>query len=122
MIAPFASRRSLLRGGLGLALATSPLALLAVPAAAQDLARAKRDGFLGERIDGFLGVVKADTPADIRALADEINAKRRQEYGQIAQRQGVPLEAVAQLAGQKLIERAGRGEWVVGADGNWRQK
>jgi uncharacterized protein YdbL (DUF1318 family) len=113
-----ATRRTALVAGLGLAIA----ALSPWPAAAEELAEAKRDGWLGERIDGFLGVVRADTPGDVRALADQINARRRQEYGQIAQRQGVPLEAVAQLAGQKLIDRAGRGEWVLGADGNWRQK
>ncbi len=122
MIAPNATRRGMLRAGLAIALAASPLALFARPAAAEDLAQAKRDGWLGERIDGFLGVVRADTPGDVRAMADQINARRREEYGQIAQRQGVPLEAVAQLAGQKLIDRAGRGEWVLGADGNWRQK
>ena len=108
--------------GLGLVLAASPLAFLARHAWAQDLASAKRDGFLGERIDGLLGVVKADTPGDIRALADDINRRRRQEYARIAEREGVAVEAVAQLAGEKLIERAGGGEWVLGADGNWRQK
>ena len=108
--------------GLGLVLAASPLAFLARHAWAQDLASAKRDGFLGERIDGLLGVVKADTPGDIRALADDINRRRRQEYARIAEREGVAVEAVAQLAGEMLIERAGGGEWVLGADGNWRQK
>lgn len=122
MIAPFATRRGILRVGLGLVLATSPLSFLARTALAQDLAQAKRDGLLGERIDGFLGVVRADAPGDVRALAEEINAKRRQEYARIAEREGVPVEAVAQLAGEKLIARAGPGEWVVGADGQWRQK
>lgn len=111
-------RRTLLSTGLGLALlAATPLAVRA-----QDLASAKAAGQLGERIDGYLGVVKADTPAAVRALADEINAKRRQEYAAIAERRGVPVEAVAQIAGQKLIDRAGRGEWVLGADGRWQQK
>lgn len=120
MPASSATRRRILEAGL--VLATAPLALLARPAFAQDLAAAKRDGLLGERIDGFLGVVQADAPANIRAMADDINARRRQEYGRIAEREGVPVEAVAQLAGEKLIARAGSGEWVVGADGQWRQK
>jgi uncharacterized protein len=122
VLARITTRRSVLLAGLGLVVATSPLALFARLAMAQDLASAKRNGLLGERIDGLLGVVKADTPADIRALADDINAKRRQEYARIAEREGVPVEAVAQLAGEKLIARAGAGEWVVGADGQWRQK
>lgn len=122
MFARFTTRRSVLVAGLGLALATSPLGLFAKLAMAQDLASAKRDGLLGERIDGLLGVVKADTPANIRAMADDINAKRRQEYARIAEREGIEVDAVAQLAGEKLIARAGAGEWVVGADGQWRQK
>lgn len=91
-------------------------------ARAEDLAEAKSAGQLGERIDGFVGVVSADTPPELRALAGEINARRRAEYAAIAQRQGVALEVVAQLAGEKLVERAGPGEWVLGADGEWRQR
>jgi len=111
-------RRTLLAAGLALALASN----LPIAARAQDLATAKAAGQLGERIDGYLGVVEADTPAEIRAMADEINAKRREQYTAIAERQGVPVEAVAQIAGQKLIDRADPGDWVLGADGQWRQK
>lgn len=107
---------------LGLALTAAPTAWRPRRAAAQDLASAKRDGWLGERVDGYLGVVKADTPQAIRTLADDINRKRRQEYARIAEEEGVPVEAVAQLAGEKLVNRASSGEWVLGADGNWRQK
>lgn len=89
---------------------------------AVDLAEAKSAGQLGERIDGFVGVVSADAPPEVRALAGEINAGRRAEYAAIAERQGVALEVVAQLAGEKLVERAGPGEWVLGADGQWRQR
>jgi uncharacterized protein len=117
-----ATRRSFLVGALGVVLAASPLGLLVRSALAQDLASAKREGLLGERIDGYVGVVRADAPANIRALADDINGRRRQEYARIAEREGIEVQAVAQLAGERLIERAGRGEWVVGADGQWRQK
>jgi uncharacterized protein len=117
-----ATRRSFLVGALGVVLTASPLGLLVRSALAQDLASAKREGLLGERIDGYVGVVRADAPANIRALADDINARRRQEYARIAEREGIEVQAVAQLAGERLIERAGRGEWVVGADGQWRQK
>ncbi len=113
------------RGALGAGLLVCTGALLAAgsakAASADALVDAKRAGYLGERIDGYLGVVSADTPPDIRAMAEEINARRRAEYAAIAKRQGVPVEAVAQLAGQKLIERASPGEWVLGADGGWQQ-
>jgi uncharacterized protein YdbL (DUF1318 family) len=96
--------------------------LQAHTAHAQDLAQAKRDGWLGERIDGLVGVVRADTPQNIRALADDINRRRRAEYARIAEREGISVQAVAQLAGERLIDRADPGDWVLGADGNWRQK
>lgn len=116
------TRRGLLATALGLALALSPMGVLVRAARAQDLASAKAAGQLGERVDGYLGVVMASTPADVRAMADAINAKRRAQYEEIAERQGVPVEAVAQIAGQKLLERADPGDWVLGADGQWRQK
>lgn len=91
-------------------------------ARAEDLAEAKSAGLLGERIDGFVGVVSEDATPEVQALAGEINARRRAEYAAIAERQGVALGVVAQLAGEKLVERAGPGEWVLGADGQWLQR
>jgi uncharacterized protein len=103
------------------------LALLAVglcfgPALAGPLDDAKAAGLVGERIDGYLGVVDSGAPAEVRRLVEQINAERQAKYAEIAQKQGAPVEAVAQIAGEKLIERAGGGEYVMGADGQWRQK
>lgn len=122
MTAVSTTRRHLLTSALGLGFAALSWRLWLPAAAAQDLAAAKRAGQLGERIDGYLGVVKASTPDEIRAMAEEINARRREEYAAIAADRGVPIEAVQQLAGEKLIARASSGEWVLGADGKWRQK
>lgn len=122
MSSSLSSRRCVLVAVLGLTVAMSPGVLGVRVAMAQDLATAKRRGLLGERIDGFLGVVDADAPVEVRAMAEDINARRRQEYARIAEREGIEVDAVAQLAGEKLIARAGAGEWVVGADGQWRQK
>jgi uncharacterized protein len=94
----------------------------ALPAAAQSLDEAKAAGQVGERIDGYVGVVDASTPGDVRAMVDQVNAERRQKYAEIAAERGTSVEAVAQIAGQKLIERAPGGQYVLGADGQWRQK
>jgi uncharacterized protein len=101
--------------GLGLALAIAP-------AAAGALEDAKSSGLVGERIDGYLGVVGSSAPADVVQLVEQVNAERRAKYAEIAQKQGAPVEAVAQIAGKKLIERAGPGEYVIGADGQWQHK
>jgi uncharacterized protein YdbL (DUF1318 family) len=96
--------------------------LTALPAAAQSLDEAKAAGQVGERIDGYVGVVDASTPGDVRAMVDQVNAERRQKYAEIAAERGTSVEAVAQIAGQKLIARAPGGQYVLGADGEWRQK
>jgi hypothetical protein len=95
----------------------------AAPAAfAQSLDQAKAAGLIGERVDGFVAVVAADAPAEVRAMVERINAERRARYAEIAKKQNAPLDAVAKIAGQKLIERAPSGQYVLGADGQWRQK
>ena len=92
------------------------------PAQAGPLEDAKAAGLVGERIDGYLGVVDSGAPADVRRLVDQINAERQAKYAEIAERQGAPAKAVALIAGEKLIGRAGSGEYVMGADGQWRRK
>lgn len=96
--------------------------LFALPVAAQSLDAAKAAGQIGERIDGYVGVVDANAPGDIKRLVDEVNAGRKAKYAEIAAERGTSVQAVAQIAGEKLIERAARGEYVMGADGRWRQK
>ncbi len=98
------------------------LLCLALPAAAQSLDQAKAAGQVGERIDGYVGVVDANAPDDVRAMVDRINAQRRAKYAEIAAERGTSVQAVAQIAGEKLIERAGKGQFVLGANGKWRQK
>jgi hypothetical protein len=98
------------------------LLVLAGTAAAQGLDQAKAQGLVGERVDGFVGVVGADAPAAVRALVDQINAERRARYDEIAKKNGTPLDAVAKIAGQKLVERVPAGQYVAGPDGQWQQK
>ncbi len=98
------------------------LCLSALPAAAQSLDQAKAAGQVGERIDGYVGVVEANAPGNIRKLVDQVNAERKAKYAEIAKDRGTSVDAVAQIAGQKLIERTAKGGYVMGANGKWRQK
>ena len=104
------------------ALVVLSLGLLAAPARAASLDQAKEAGQVGERIDGYVGVVDANAPADVRAMVDQINGERKTKYQEIADKQKAPLAAVAQIAGKKLIERTPAGQYVLGADGQWRKK
>lgn len=101
----------------------SPLLLLlfAVVALAADLDQVKRDGIVGERADGYLGVVVASAPADVTSLVADVNAKRKQQYQRIAKTNGLTMEQVQALAGKKAIEKTRSGDWIM-LDGGWQRK
>ena len=103
-----------------LLVAIALLVTLAVPALALDLDEARSQGLLGEQYDGYVGIVASPTPA-LEALAADINAKRKVHYAEIAQRNGTAVEAVAALAGKKLVESAPSGQFVK-TNGGWVKK
>lgn len=96
--------------------------LLAGPALAISLDEAKAQGLVGERVDGFVGTVDPNAPGEVRELVERINAERRARYEELAQQRGVPMDAVARIAGEKLIERTPSGQYVTDAGGRWQQK
>lgn len=110
------------RGGAGIIALALAVAPLAGPAAAADLAAAKRAGLIGERPDGYVGLVRGDAPSDVRALVDRINAERRAAYEDIARRTGAPVRAVGIRAGETLIGSAPAGTYVMTATGEWIRK
>tara|TARA_R110001592_G_scaffold162198_2_gene395274 strand:+ start:7162 stop:7497 length:336 start_codon:yes stop_codon:yes gene_type:complete len=104
-----------------IALAAVLVTALTVNAFALDLGAAKGQGLVGERPDGYLGAVAAGR-ADVQTLVNDINAQRRIKYQGIAQKRGTSLAAVEQFVGQKLISRAGPGEYVMTPGGQWVRK
>jgi uncharacterized protein YdbL (DUF1318 family) len=107
-----------LLGGLALA------AGLAAPAFAQrDPAyqAARGAGQLGEKMDGYLGVVGSQ-PAAIEQIANDINIRRRENYAQKAQEQGVTLQEYAITQGCILIARTEPGEKYQAPDGGWQTR
>jgi len=102
------------------------LLCLAIPASfavAMELDEAKARGWVGERPDGFLGVVDAaSAPKAAQALVDDINRRRRERYDAIAKQEGTTLEIVAALAGKKLIDRTPSGQYVMNESGEWLRK
>ena len=95
---------------------------LPVPAGSLELEAAKSQGLLGEKADGFVGIVTANPTPELKALADSVNAKRRASYEEIARKNGTAFDAVAALAGAKLSQRTPPGQWITDAEGNWYQK
>ena len=99
------------------------IGLTLAPAVAQagQLDDAKAAGWVGERPDGYLGVVPG-APASAQTLAGDINAKRKAKYQDIASSQGTSLQAVEVVAGEKLIRRAKAGQFVMTPAGQWVRK
>ncbi len=98
--------------------------MLASPAEAQrDPAyqSARESGKVGEKMDGYLGIVGAATP-DLRRLVDDINIRRRAVYAQQAQSNNATLEEYAFTAGCLAISRTSAGEMYQAPDGTWQQR
>jgi uncharacterized protein YdbL (DUF1318 family) len=109
-------------GALSLVLASFVALLLMTGTASakqQLLEEAKAAGQVGEQFDGYLGIVNADIPDNIKKLVKDTNERRKVKYEEVATTRGLEVAAVAQLAGAKLITRANPGEFVKGEDGKW---
>ncbi len=103
----------------------SVLAVLAAPAIAQQrdpaYAAARAAGQVGEKTDGYLGFPYAPSQA-VRAMADDINIKRKAVYAAKAQAQAATVEEYAFTSGCLAIARTVPGEKYQGADGTWRTR
>ena len=107
------------------------LALLAVvgtalPAvvSAQDpaaIVAARRAGQVGERYDGYLGMVTAAGSAELRRQVGAVNIRRRALYTDLAARRGVTREEVGITAACSLLKRVTAGEFYLSAQGGWRR-
>lgn len=82
---------------------------------------ARAAGQVGERTDGYLGVVGSQ-PAAIKALVDDINIKRKANYTERAKAQGSTIEAYAVTQGCVLIARTVPGEKYQAPDGSWQTR
>ena len=107
---------------LGAALA---VALVAAPAAAQQrdpaYQSARDNGQVGEKMDGYLGIVGAATP-ELRRLVDDINIRRRAVYARRAQAENATLEEYAFTAGCLAIARTQSGEMYQAPNGSWTRR
>jgi len=109
-----------------IAVAGLAVAVLATPAMAQrDPAyeAARASGQVGEKMDGYLGVV-GGASSDLQRLVSDINIKRRALYSQRAQaaKPAVTLEEYALTAGCIAISRTQPGEKYQAPDGSWQTR
>ena len=84
-------------------------------------AAARAHGEVGEKVDGYLGVVGAPNPT-LRRMVDDLNLRRKAVYTEHAQAQHATLEEYAFTSGCRLIEATVPGEKYQGPDGVWHER
>lgn len=101
----------------GLLIALTPAASAQTPAV--DAARGA--GQIGERYDGYIGVVSG-VSAPVRSHVAAINIQRRTLYSNFAASRGVTPQDVGITAGCQLLARVGVGGAYMFVDGVWRRR
>ncbi len=82
---------------------------------------ARSAGQVGEKMDGYLGIVGAETPS-LKQIVNDINIKRRAVYAEKAQAANATLEEYALTAGCLAISRTVPGEKYQAPDGSWQTR
>ena len=107
--------------GFILALAVS-LAAPSASAADPAIEAAISQGIVGERVDGYLGLVTGSADASIQRKVNETNTKRRAVYQRLARETGTTVEQVGIVTGEKQIAKTAPGAYYMDASGRWVQK
>ena len=98
------------------------LFLVAGIAFAADLKTAKDQGQVGEQNNGYLGFVKSDAPADVKALVNDINSRRKAQFAQIATKNGITEAEAAKVFAREAADRTAPGNYIQNAAGGWVKK
>jgi len=107
----------LIAAGIGIAIVAGTRAY----AMQGDAAALRATGQVGEKADGYLGMV-GSASAQIRAQVDAINIQRRARYTELAAQRGATIEEVAAAtACQIFASRIGPGQKYMLEDGAWRE-
>jgi hypothetical protein len=114
-------RKILLAAAIGLmaVAGTGYASAAAAQASASDL---RATGLVGERANGYLGIV-GEASADLRARVNAVNIKRRAAYTNLAGQRGVAVEQVgATMACELFATAVGPGQYYQLPDGIWRRR
>lgn len=84
-------------------------------------AQARSAGQVGEKMDGYLGIVGPEN-ADLQRIVRDINIKRRAVYADRAKAANATLEEYAFTAGCLAIARTSVGERYQAPSGGWETR
>lgn len=82
---------------------------------------ARSSGQVGEKMDGYLGIVGASNET-LQRMVNDINIKRRAVYAEKAKAASATLEEYALTAGCLAIARTVPGEKYQAPDGTWQTR
>jgi uncharacterized protein YdbL (DUF1318 family) len=83
------------------------------------LDEAKDKGLVGEKDNGYLGLVVEQN--DAQSLVNDVNAKRKIVYLKLAEKNGITLQQVEKLAAQKAYKKTNSGHYLW-MNGRWIKK
>ena len=95
---------------------------LAHGAFAADLGGAKQQGWIGEQNNGSLGLVRRDAPPDVRALVADVNNQRKNQFAQIAAKNGIAETEAAKVFAREAEARTAPGNFIQSPAGSWVKK
>lgn len=84
------------------------------------LKQAKKDGKIGEVVNGFVEAVGGD--GSVASLIAEENGDRTKLYALIAQREKISPAVVAERNAIRNFTNAAPGDYLKGKDGKWQKK
>jgi len=93
--------------------------LPAMAYAEMSVAAAKSQGYVGEKPDGLLGIVQS--APGVSEMVDSTNSGRLDKYRSLAQSNGLPLDQIQKLAGQKLMTETPSGQYIF-LNNQWIKK
>ena len=98
------------------------LLLLLQNAWAIDIHDAKAQGLVGEATSGYIAAVQSPASAEVRALIADVNAKRKAQFTDTAQKTGTTVSQVAQRFYELAMQKTAAGNYYQDSSGSWKKK
>lgn len=87
-----------------------------------DLDDAKAQGFVGESNTGYLAAVQQPASAEVKALIESVNDKRRIQFERTAEKTNTTVLQVSNRFYELAIEKTRPGHYYQDRSGRWQKK
>lgn len=87
-----------------------------------DIHSAKAQGLVGEANTGYIAAVKTPASAEIQALIDSVNEKRRSAFEKTAASTTATVEQVRYRFYELAVQKTKSGHYYQDASGAWKTK